>query len=232
MRGSQRQENSLAQWLTKLPQPNGLMACNDSCGQMVLRFCSELGIIVPEQIAVVGVDNDDMICELCDPPLSSVDANFEKMGYAVAAAMALLIQGERHSTSSQLVEPLGVVLRESTDVQTIPDREVAAALHFIRQHACEGIGVEDVSRAVRLSRSTLECRFTRLVGCPPRTEIARRQFERIQRLLVQTEFPLKKIADIAGFDYPETMCRLFKRHTGQSPIAYRVRHKTQKPCEP
>jgi LacI family transcriptional regulator len=218
-----QQDDALAQWLTGLDRPVGLMACSDSCGQKVLRTCGELGIVVPEQMAVVGVDNDDLLCELCDPPLSSVNPDFEKFGYAAADAMVRVIQGVRRTTGGQPVDPLGVVLRESSDVEAIPDREVAAALHFIRQHACEGIGVEDVFRAVALSRSTLERRFAKLVGRSPRAEIARRQLERVQTLLVQTQFPLKKIAQIAGFRYVESMCHLFKRITGQSPIAYRKR---------
>ncbi len=223
-----QQEDTLAQWLAGLQRPVGLMACSDSCGQKVLRTCGELGIVVPEQMAVVGVDNDDLICELCDPPLSSVDPDFEKFGYAAAAAMARVIQGDRHTPGGQPVEPLGVVLRESTDVQAIPDRDVAAALHFIRQHACEGIGVEEVFRTVALSRSTLERRFMKLVGRSPRAEITRRQLERVQQLLVQTEFPLRTIARIAGFNYAESMCHLFKRITGQSPIAYRRRYRTER----
>jgi LacI family transcriptional regulator len=225
-----QQEDTLAQWLTGLPRPVGLMACSDSCGQKVLRTCGELGIVVPEQMAVVGVDNDDLICELCDPPLSSVDPDFQQFGYAAAAAMVRVIQGERHAKVGQAVDPVGVVLRESTDVQAVADREVAAALHFIRQHACEGIGVDDVLRAANLSRSTLERRFTRLVGRSPRAEITRRQLERAQNLLAQTEFPLKKIARIAGFSYAESMCHLFKRLTGESPIAYRRRNRIEGEC--
>ena len=225
MDGGRCQEDSLAQWLTELPQPVGLMACNDSCGQLVLRTCGELGIMVPEQVAVVGVDNDDLICELCDPPLSSVDANFEKMGYAAAAALVGVIRGDRRPRGGQLVEPFGVVLRESTDVRAISDRDVAAALHFIRQHSCEGIGVEDVcgpcvSRGVRSNVASPDWS-----AAPPRDEISQRQLERVKSLLTQTEFPLKKIAELAGFNYLETMCRLFKRLTGQSPIAYRTRRK-------
>ena len=222
---NRRGEDALTHWLVGLEKPVGLMTCSDLCGQKVLRACSELGIAVPEQVAVVSVDNDDLLCELCDPPLSSVDPDFERMGYESAAALDRIIRGEPSPASGQPVEPLGVVLRASSDVHAIPDRDVAAALHFIRQHACEGILVEDVYRAVHLSRSTLERRFARLVGRSPRAEIMRRQIERVQRLLVQTDFPLKKIAQIAGFNYPESMCHFFKRITGQSPIAYRKRSK-------
>jgi LacI family transcriptional regulator len=221
---NRRREDSLAQWLGDLPKPVGLMTCSDLCGQKVLRACSELGIAVPEQVAVVSVDNDDLLCELCDPPLSSVDPDFEKMGYESAAALDRIIRNEPPPAHGTAVEPLGVVLRASSDVQAIADPEVAAAIHYIRQHACEGILVEDVFRAVRLSRSTLERRFAKLVGRSPRAEIMRRQIERVQRLLVQTDFPLKKIAQISGFNYPESMCHLFKRIVGQSPMAYRKRN--------
>jgi len=214
-------EEALAQWLQGLEKPVGMMTCNDLCGQKVLRACSELGLAVPEEVAVVGVDNDDVFCDLCDPPLSSVDPDFETIGYEAAAALVRIIRGDPPPSCARRVEPLGVVLRTSTDVRAIPDREVAAALHYIRQHACEGILVENVYRAVRLSRSTLERRFAKLVGHSPRAEILRRQIERVQQLLASTDFPLRTIAQIAGFAYPESMCHLFKRVTGRSPGQYR-----------
>lgn len=225
-----KSEEALAQWLVRLEKPVGLMACNDLCAQKVLMACSELGLAVPEDVAVVGVDDDDLFCDLCDPPLSSVDPNFETIGYEAAAALARIIRGEPSPACPRRVEPLGVVLRASTDVRAIPDREVAAALHYIRQHACEGILVEDVYRAVRLSRSTLERRFAKLVGRSPRAEILRRQLERVQQLLASTDFPLKTIAQIAGFAYPEAMCHMFKRVTGQSPGQYRQAAQSERPA--
>lgn len=222
-RADRQCEAALAEWLAALPKPVGLMACNDVCGQKVLRRCADLGIAVPKDVAVVGVDNDDVLCNWSNPPLSSVDPNQEKIGYALAAVLAQKIQGGTRLSRTQLVEPLGVVLRASTDVLAVADREVAETLDYIRQHACDGLQEKDLLRVVRLSRRTLERRFAKLVGRSPREEIVRRQIERVQVLLRQTDLPLREIARITGFTYTESMCRRFKQLMGKSPGEYRQR---------
>ena len=213
--------SALAKWIESQVKPVGLMACNDLCAQQVLTTCGEHGIAVPEDVAVIGVDNDEVLCELCDPLLSSVDPNFQRIGYEAAALLDQMINGQELHVENTLVEPLGVLTRRSTDVLAIGDRDVAAAMHFIRQHACDGIGVENVLQQVGLSRSTLERRFASFLGHSPRVEIIRVQLQRVKELLVSTDFPLSKIARLAGFNYAESMCNLFKKTTGQSPGQYR-----------
>ncbi|MDD4270108.1 MAG: XylR family transcriptional regulator [Pirellulaceae bacterium] len=217
-----RCEETVARWVASLPKPVGLMACNDLRAQQVLMACADRNIAVPEELAVIGVDNDELICELCHPPLSSVEQNPQGVGYQAAGLLDKLLDGEQPPPAPILVEPLGVVPRQSTDMVAVGDADVAAAMHFIRGHACDGIRVGDVVQHVQVSRSTLERRFARLLGRSPKAEILRVQLDRVKQLLAMTDYPLAKIAQISGFDYVESMCTCFKRTTGQTPGQYRA----------
>ena len=197
------------------------MACNDLRAHQVLMACSDRNIAVPEELAVIGVDNDELICELCQPPLSSIEQNSEGIGYQAARLLDRLLDGEAEPTEPIPVEPLGVVPRQSTSIVAISDADVAAAVHFIRTHVADGIQVSDVLQHVQISRSTLERRFARLLGRSPKAEILRVQLDRVKHLLSMTDFPLEKIARLTGFDYMESLCSTFKRITGQTPGQYR-----------
>jgi len=214
-------KEELVAWINSLPKPLGLMASSDTRAQQVLDACGEYGIAVPDDVAVIGVDNDELLCELCNPSLSSVELNSQKIGYAAAALLERMIEGRDPPEARTLVQPLGVVARQSTDVSAIADRDVAAAVHFIRQYACDGITVEDVLRQVQLSRSTMERRFAGLVGRSPKAQILHVRLQRVKQLLVETDYPLAQIARLAGFSHVENMCRLFKNKTGRTPGRYR-----------
>lgn len=216
-------ERELARWIRGLPKPVAVMACNDVRGQQVLNACRDLNLGVPEDVAVIGVDNDRLVCELCDPPLSSVEPDTERIGAEAAALLDRMMDGRPAPSRKIFVDPVGVVARPSTDISAIRDRQVAAAVRFIRQHACEGIGVEDVLDAIPVSRSTLERRFAALLHRTPRDEIVRVRIQHVRRLLKETGFPLSEIARIAGIRHPETLCALFKRETGETPGAFRRR---------
>ncbi|HXF09421.1 MAG TPA: XylR family transcriptional regulator, partial [Desulfuromonadaceae bacterium] len=154
-----RDSEHVVRWLTDLPKPVGVMACNDIRGQQVLNACRTAGISVPDEVAVIGVDNDEMLCELADPPLSSVSLDTERIGYEAAALLDQMIAGKQPKQPLILVQPVGVITRRSTDVLAIEDRHITMATQFIRERACEGIDVSDVLKVVPLSRSTLERRF-------------------------------------------------------------------------
>jgi len=216
-----RCEETIARWLQSLPKPVGLMACNDLRAHQILMACGDLNLPVPEEVAVIGVDNDEVICELSQPPLSSVEQHPEEGGYQAAALLDRLMQGEAPSLDKTIVEPRGVVARQSTDLVAVADADVAAALHYIRQHACDGIDVDDLLAHVPMSRRTLERRFAALLGRSPRDEITRVQLGHVKQLLTMTNYPLAKIAQLAGFRYVESMCVLFKKATGQTPGQYR-----------
>lgn len=216
-----RYEDTLARWIRSLPKPVGLMACNDLCAQHVLMVCDGSGLAVPEEVAVIGVDNDEVICGLARPPLSSIEQNPEEVGYQAAALLDRLMQGKAPPRRKIVVEPRGVTARQSTDFVAVADVDTAAALHYIREHACDGIDVDDVLAHVPVSRRTLERRFATLLGHSPRDMIAGTQLEQVKRLLSMTDYQLAKIAQLTGFHYVESMCVLFKRTTGQTPGQYR-----------
>jgi LacI family transcriptional regulator len=212
---------NLARWLGDLPKPVGIMACYDIRGQQVLDACRSAGLAVPDEVAVIGVDNDVLLCELASPPLSSVIPNAHRAGYEAAALLDQLMAGKRVASTAHLITPLGVAERQSTDVLAVDDRDVARAVQFIREHACEGINVSDVLGAVPLSRRVLEQRFQRLLGCTPREEILNVRLGRVKQLLGETDLPLYLVAERTGFEHVEYLSVVFKRETGRTPSAWR-----------
>ncbi|HWA84718.1 MAG TPA: DNA-binding transcriptional regulator [Opitutus sp.] len=222
-----KQMTALSAWLRKLPKPAAVMACNDMRALQIVGAAKAAGLLVPEEVAVLGANNDTIRCELADPPLSSVATNAFQSGYQAAEQLAELMARRKPETLERRVEPVGVVTRQSTDILAMGDKNVATAVSYIREHACHGITVEHVLREAFASRSQLEKKFRRYIGRSPQAEIRRVQVEKIRQLLFETNFPLKKIAELAGFEHVEYMCVVFKRLTGESPGGYRkkVQHK-------
>lgn len=217
----ERHERDLMNWLQALPKPCGLMACNDARGRQVLNCCREVGVAVPDELAVIGVDKDEVFCELSDIPLSSVILNTQQIGFEAAALLARLMAGACVESQSTLIKPIGVIARQSTDVLAIDDRHIAAALRHIRERACDGLNVEELLRSVPLSRSVLERRFAQLLGKSPKEEILRVRLDRVCRLLAESELPVAEVAQKAGFEHPEYMSRLFKKKMGVTPGEFR-----------
>ncbi len=214
-------QHRIALWLKSLPRPLGIMTCNDLRGQHVLDGCRRLRLAVPEEAAVVGVDNEDPLCELCDPPLSSVVPDAQRIGYEAAELLERLMRRPASRVTGRAIGPIGVVTRQSSDLLAIPDADIAAAVRFIREHACEGVTVAEVLRSVPLSRSLLERRFRKHIGRSPQMEIRSVQLKRARQLLAETDLPLKKIAALTGFKHPEYFSVVFKRQTGPTPGQYR-----------
>ena len=214
----------LAGWLGRLPTPVALMAANDDRGRKVLQAGVTAGLQVPEDIAVVGVDDDDLVCELSAPPLSSVALDLEGAGYQAAELLDGLMSGRIEGFHELLVDPLWVVTRRSTDVVAQGDRDVATSLAFIRDNAHRPIGVTAVVNQTDLSRRALERRFTQAVGRTIREEIVRCRLERAKRLLLQTELPTHRVAEASGFGNFKPMARAFRREEDVSPGEFRRRH--------
>lgn len=212
----------LRRWVESLPKPVGVMAAYDIRGQQVLDACRRAGLSVPAEVAVIGVDNDELLCDLASPPLSSVIPNSHRAGYEAAALLERLMAGKRVAPTARLISPLGVAARQSTDVLAVEDRDVARAVQFIRDHACEGINVGDVLRAVPLSRRVLEMRFQRLLARTPREEILSVRLARVKQLLGETDLPLYTVAERTGFEHVEYLSVLFKRETGSTPSRFRA----------
>jgi LacI family transcriptional regulator len=214
-------EGHLADWLAALPKPVGVMACNDIRGRQVIQACRLAGLEVPDEVAVVGVDNDELLCELCTPALSSVVPDTRRIGLEAGAMLDALMDGRPPPPAPVFVPPLGVVGRGSTDLLPGADPEVIAAVRYIREHACDGIDVSAVLARVRCSRSTLERAFARSLGRSPKAEINRVRVERIKQLLTETDYPLARVAAMTGFEHPEYLSVFFLREAGQTPGSYR-----------
>lgn len=219
--GLGQEHRRLISWVKKLPRPVGVMSCYDIKAQQLLDACRDLDVAVPEEVAVVGVDNDRLLCTLTSPPLSSVVPNTHRTGYEAAALLARMMRGRKVPPKAHLIPPLGVETRQSTDVLAIEDRDIAAAVRFIREHACDGITMTDVLKAVPLSRRILESRFHKAMGRTPHEDIVRLRIDRVKQLLGETEHSLERIAALAGFDHPEYMNVAFKREVGRTPGQYR-----------
>ena len=213
----------LLAWLESLEKPVGLMACYDVRARHVLVACRALGLLVPEEVAVIGVDNDEMICELCDPPLSSIEQGARSLGHQAAALLDKLISGKKASRLEHRVKPEGIVTRRSSDMLAIEDTDVADAIRFIRRHACDGMQIQDIVDNVQVSRSTLEAHFKAVIGRTIHAEVQRVQIERVKQLVATTDLPLKQVAAKAGFKYVQHMTTVFRQHTGQTPAEYRKR---------
>jgi len=214
---------AVAKWIQKLPKQVGMMACNDMRGQQVLDACRAIGVAVPEEVAIIGVDNDEVICTLSDPPLTSVVPNTERIGYEAAVALSRMMAGGRMPSPEVYIEPSGIVTRRSTEVLAMEDRQIAAVARFIREHACEGIDVSDVLRSVPMSRSSLDRRFIRIMGHSPKDEILRVRLNRAKQLLVETDFSQALIAEKVGFEHVEYLSRIFKKRVGKTPSEFRAR---------
>lgn len=212
----------ICRWLEQLPKPVGVMACRDSLGQQVLAACRYVGLAVPDEVAVIGVDNDPLFCELSPTPLSSVIPNARAAGYKAAALLAELMKGQKIPMGPHVIPPLGVIARQSTDILAVKDPQIKEAVRFIREHACSGINVSDVARKAALSRRVLELRFKKLFGQTPREEIAQVRLEQVKRLLRETTMPLYQIAEQTGFEHIEYLSVVFKRETKLTPSAYRA----------
>lgn len=221
LNGWQDELASLAGWLTDLPKPVGIMGCNDDRAQQVIEACKLTGFRVPEEVAVIGADNDELVCDLADPPLSSVAINFERAGYEAAAVLARLMNGESLKQTRIDAHPTRVVERRSTNMTAVEDAQLARALEFIRGHSREPLQVDDVVRAAGVSRRVLEKRFRRVLRRSVLEEIRRVRIAEITRLLVDTDASVLYIAVNTGFAGIEHIARYFRASVGMSPSEYR-----------
>jgi LacI family transcriptional regulator len=214
-------DEAIEEWLQALPKPVAVFACYDIRGRQVLEACRRAGIEVPDQVAVLGVDNDDLLCGLASPPLSSIIPDAAGAGRLAASLLERLMQRERLEREEWLLPPLGIATRQSTDVLAIDDDLVVAAVRVIRDHACRGIRVAAVVASLKTSRRVLEHRFVQRIGHTPHEEIARVQFRRVEQLLLETDLPLATIAARCGFQHPEYMTVAFTRRYGLPPSRWR-----------
>jgi LacI family transcriptional regulator len=212
---------ALGEWLLSLPMPLALMACNDDRALDVCDACKAVGLHVPHDVAILGVDNDDLTCELANPPLSSIAVNNEKAGYEAAAILDQLMAGKKNVKKQITATPTHIVTRQSTDIFAVADPEVVNALRFVQQHVTEDIHVDDVVKAVPLSRRVLESRFRKTVGRSILGEIRRARVEQVVQMLVETNLPVSEIAKNLSYAGIEHIARYFRREKGMSLIEFR-----------
>ncbi|MCH6257652.1 DNA-binding transcriptional regulator [Puniceicoccaceae bacterium K14] len=225
----EREFDALINWLKRLPKPVGILACYDIRGQQILEACQQEGIRVPDEVAVIGVHNDELLCDLCDPPLSSVIPNARQAGYKAAEILSLLMVDKLRKKTLQtlMIEPIGVASRQSTDLIAIDDEKISQAIRFIRNEAEKGISVADVLQAVPMSRTLLERKFKKTLGTTPHSYINKIRIQKIKTLITTTQLPISEIADRCGYEHIEYLSVAFKRETGLSPTEFRSAHKTQ-----
>ena len=230
-------QGELTRWLSQLPKPLGLMACNDVRARHVLEACRTLGLRVPHDVAVLGVDNDEMICELTDPPLSSIDQAARRIGYEAAATLDRLMQPAQEASTGRgrrsqphrsqagpqrsVVPPIGVVARASTDTLATSDPAVVETLHALRRTPWMRPAVEALAAAVGLSRTSLESRFKAAVGRSLHEEYIRLRLAATRRLITGSDLPLKTVAARTGFPSVQYMTTFLRRHTGLTPARLR-----------
>jgi len=218
----EREQAFLARWLRTLPLPIGIFACDDDRGREVLEACKIAGLAVPEDVAVVGVDNDEVFCELADPPLSSVSLNAETAGYRAAALLDAMMKSREQRRQRIVVEALGVITRRSTDIVAVDDEGISNALRFIRRHHGRDISVDKVADEVAISRRSLEKKFRDVIGRSILEEIRLTRLEHAKRLLLETTYPISKVAEAAGFGSSGYFIQFFQQQTGKTPRKYRV----------
>ncbi len=221
MQGWESQQPDILNWLHNLPRPVGIMACNDLRGQHVLEACRAAKVSVPEEVAVIGVDDDQVICNFSCPPLTSVIPAAERIGYEAAAMLGRLMRGAPVDNNHLEFDPLGVETRQSTDILAITDPDVVRALRVIRERACTGLTVTELLREVPVARSVMERRFRSYLGRSPQAEIRNIQLKRACQLLRDSELPLAQIASLTGFKHSEYFSVVFKRCLGITPGNYR-----------
>lgn len=224
-RSGEEDQHPIGKWLGSLPKPVGLMACNDDRAQYLLEACKLSSLKVPEQIAIIGADNDRLVCELADPPLSSIALNTQKAGYQAARSLAKMIASKKIRSGKILVHPTHVAKRRSTDVFAVNDNLVASAINYINQHSNRVLSVEDVAAAVGLSRRMLHNRFKQAIGRSIHDEITRVRIQKAIRMLVETNMTVTEIALTMGYSGAEKLIRHFQRETGITPLAYRKKIK-------
>lgn len=224
----EEQQHQIATWVKELPKPVGIMTCHDDRGQQVLDACRRAEVAVPDDAAVVSVDNDPHLCNLCTPTMTSIDVNPSRIGYEAAALLDRLMNKQQAEQQVTLLgPPRGIAPRRSTDTLLIEDQEVAKAIRYIREHATEGIRVAEVVAMATKSPSTLERRVKKLLGRTIKAEITRVRLARAKLLLSETGFTVAKIAERTGFAEPKYFCEVFRKHEGVTATEYRRRFRDE-----
>lgn len=219
--GLEARNNDRRRWIESLPKPVGIIGwATDICRHLAMA-CTESGLKVPEDVAIISLETEDLLARVVHPPISGVDIPVKRIGYEAAGLLDQMMRGKTPDLHEIRLAPLGVTTRQSTDLVACDDPHVRQALGFIRERCQEGIDVRDVLRAVPMARRSLERKFLTLIGRTPAEEIRRIRIEKVRQLLDSTDLPIADIAEACGFNYVEHMIPLFRKYHGCTPSVYR-----------
>ena len=220
--GLEARQNDRRRWIEALPKPVGIIGWATGICRHLAMACTEMGLMVPEEVAILSLETEDLLGRVVHPPLSGIDIPVRRIGYEAAAQLDRLLHGKAPDPHEICLPPLGVTIRQSTDLVACADPQVQQVLRFIRDHAHEGIDVRAVLKAVPMARRSLERRFQDLIGRSPADEIRRVKINRVRHLLDTTNMSIPDIAEACGFKYVEHMIPVFKKHHGNTPSRYRA----------
>ncbi len=214
--------SKLKEWLLSLPKPVAMMTCSDQCGLILVEACRAADITVPEEVAVVSVDNDRALCEVATPNLSSIRGGHQKVGFEAANLLNLLIDDTPVASDRILIPPNEIVVRDSSDARSISDAGVRNAIQFMREHLSEPITNETIARAVGLSRTRMQVRFRAEVGMSLREFLAERRLQQAEKLIQSTDLTFADIAERCGFRHHEYLGYVLKKERGVTPRMLRM----------
>jgi LacI family transcriptional regulator len=221
------EEKLIEAWLHELPNPIGIFCANDDRAASIMDVTQRLGLNVPHDISIIGADNDEIICEVMNPPLSSIRIQADQAGYEAAALLGRLMRGEEKSKGQRLVAPTsGVIARQSTNLLMIKNQQVRKALQFIRENVNTPIRVSEVVRRSGMSHRSLNEMFHSELGISIGNYVTKARIDHISRLLLETDLRIQEVASFVGYDDDRHFSRYFKRSTGMTPRAYRRKVQT------
>ena len=217
-----RANPALRKWLDELPKPVGIFAVHDPLGRFLCGACQQMDLKIPEDVSVIGANNDDLVCGLTHPMLSSVAIPWDSIGETAGEAMQRLINGEiSESSEARLVPPSGVVLRHSANHFAVDDPMLRRAMSYLSDRMQDPISVGTMCRDLRVARRTLERKFREHYRCTPWEMLCQLRVNQAKQLLANSNHPVSLISELCGFHDPERMAVVFKRLTGMPPSQYR-----------
>ncbi len=212
---------TIEKWLIESPKPIAVYAIEDEGAAMLMRACHYLGLSVPEQVAFIGTNNDPVICPYTEVPLSSIDLNWEGVGYEAAAQLDRLMQGEPLEKRLSLIEPKGLIPRKSSDIVAIEDLRVATALSYIKANCHRHLSVSEITKELDMPLRTLQWAFKRSMNCSIQDEVSRCRLGHVKKMLLTTDRNIGQIAKDLGFSSAQYMNHFFSKSTGQTPNEFR-----------
>lgn len=216
--------SSLTHWLQSLPKPVGIVAWNDERGQNIIDACVAASIRVPDEVAILGMDNDELVCDLCPVPLSSIVFNHEKVGYEAAALLHRMIKQKKIIRNNIYLRPLYVAGRKSTDIMQIDDQDVVKAIQYIQDNTGQNLTVKEVVDQLSVSQRTIQKKFKKIRNRSLHDEIRSQRVERVCRMLEETNLSVSEIANMLDFSEVSDLNRCFRKIKGSAPLVYRRKY--------